>query len=205
MLLKIETHEVYNEWDNKKQAYAVKVEDQSEVWIDPERVSRIRFKTTFDGYAEIRCGTERFQVTEAEARRIIDQINNQTPAPAAPAPAPLHKTVEILSMTRDRTKNSGSPFWRCGTSEGFTVNVFKHDDPLKDNFNLFDHAGYAPEMINMNYGDTITWTRDKITVEIEQNGAFWNVVRVLQRADGALPDEPEPDDDDTPTPESDGE
>jgi hypothetical protein len=120
-----------------------------------------------------------------------------TPAAPTPSPEPVVMRTNLLSMTRDRTKNSGSPFWRCGTEEGFMVNVFKHDDPLKDSFHLFDHAGYAPEMLNMSYGDTINWTLNSIYIEIQQNGNFWNVVRVFDRPPGAMPDEPEQADDES--------
>lgn len=195
MLIKIEQVDAYNEWDSGKQEYRVSIEGRWEAWINPERITRVNFKVAFEGIAEIRCANERLQVTVAEANRIIDHIN-QTPAPAAPAPvaAPKTMTTKLLSMTRDETKNSRSPFWRCGTSEGFTVNVFKHDDPLKDNFKLFEAARYGPEMLAMNYGDTITWTRNPIAVDLVQNGQFWNVTFVTFRADGVLPDEPEPDD-----------
>lgn len=203
MLIRIKKLELQPKWADDDTTLTVGSEIRA--YINPARISAILFAPDgFEGVACIQCDGNEHWVYEADADALVEHIN-QTPAPAAPASAPLHKAVEILSMTRDRTKNSGSPMWRCGTSEGFTVNVFQHDDPLKDTFNLFDHAGYAPEMVNMNYGDTITWTRDSISVEIQQNGAFWNVVRVLDREPDALPDEPEPDDDEAPEPEGEGE
>lgn len=185
--LKIGTHR-YSDvpWEQFEQG-------RIEMHINPERIDFLEIEPDgLPGYARLHIGTRRAILSIADAQRVIATVNQTA---AAPAQAPKYMTTELLSMTRDETKNSRSPFWRCGTQAGFTVNVFKHDDPLKDNFNLFDAAGYAPEMMAMSYGDTITWTRDSITVELLQNGSFWNVVRVLARHEGALPDEPEPDDD----------
>lgn len=135
---------------------------------------------------------------------IIDSAGLQellaTTAPAtAPAPAAAPKTTsaKITAMTRDQTKNSGSPMWRCATEAGFMVNVFKHDDQLKDTFHLLWQAGYGGIMEAMNLGDTITWTRDPVAVELVQNGSFWNVAAVALRPDAAMPDEPEPDEQDS--------
>lgn len=132
---------------------------------------------------------------ETMERHLAGEAEQSAAATSSAAAAPKTNAAKLVSMTRDETKNSRSPFWRCGTSAGFMVNVFKHDDPLKDNFNLFDAAGYAPEMLAMSYGDNITWTRDAIAVELVANGAFWNVVKVENRDMGAMPDEPEPEDD----------
>lgn len=195
MLLKIheillgESHSAKTNWEPFEQA-------REELYINPDRVSWLKMPTGTAKYAILRLDTRQMTISPEDGQRILD---HHSPAPAAPTPAsgPMMKTTEILSMTRDETRSSRSPMWRCGTQAGFTVNVFKHDDPLKDTFGLFDAAGYAPEMLAMNYGDTITWTRDSITVELLQNGSFWNVSKVLKRPDLAFPDEPEPEDDDT--------
>lgn len=75
MLIKIEQVDAYNEWDSSKQEYRVSIEGRWEAWINPERITRVSFKVAFEGFAEIKCGTERLQVTIDEARRIIDHIN----------------------------------------------------------------------------------------------------------------------------------
>jgi len=167
-------------------------------YLNPTHLRAVLFSDD-EGFAILEMsGGQSYTTTCEEARRIIAAINETPAAPLAAGNGftlpPKHTTAEIVSMTRDETKNSRSPFWRCGTKAGFMVNVFQHDDPLKNNFSLFEEAGFGPEMSAMSYGDNITWTRDSITVELEENGKFWNVVRVLKR-DGEMPDESE---DDTP-------
>ena len=134
----------------------------------------------------------------AEASKAFWQVmKGETASAVTPsAPAPKTTSATIIGMTRDMTKNSGSPFWRCSTSKGFMVNVFKHDDPLKDNFSLFELAGYGPEMLAMEYGSSINWINHPIRVELVQNGSFWNVVSVTVRPEGAIPDPQEPDEPD---------
>lgn len=103
------------------------------------------------------------------------------------------KSVEIVSMTRDHTEKSRSPFWRCFTSEGISVNVFKHDDELKDNFHLFVDAGYGLIMMAMEYGETLNWTQDPVLCDVVAQGRYWNVVVVTACADTPKPDTPESD------------
>lgn len=190
MLIRITKLEMQPAWAKDDAGLAVAREIRA--YINPERVSGILFAPDgFEGFACIQCDANEHWVYEQDADKLVEHIN-QTPAPAAPAPAPKMTAARLVSMTRDETKNSRSPMWRCGTEAGFMVNVFKHDDPLKDTFQPFFEAGYDVEMLSMNYGDTLTWTRDPIDVELVQNGSFWNVVKVDKRPAGALPDEPEP-------------
>jgi hypothetical protein len=169
-----------------------------EMHINPDKVLFVKLPDSDVELARLRIEAFETWISIEDARLVIDACN-QTPAAAAPRPdvAPLLVPARLVAMTRDETKNSQSPMWRCATEAGFMVNVFKHTDPLKDTFHLFDEAGYAPEMLAMEYNDTLTWTRDYIAVELVQNGRYWNVVKVLKRIDGHMPDEPEPDDDES--------
>lgn len=167
----------------------------TELWADITQVEQIKFfKGDDDIEARIKMASgDFFECSATEGRELLALINNAA-APVA-APAPKTTDVAIISMTRDQTKNSGSPMWRCGTDRGFMVNVFRHDDPLKDAFNLFNVADYGEPMSVMMYGETINWTKHPIKVSLVQNGSFWNVVSVVQRPEDAEPDPPPEDDD----------
>lgn len=168
------------------------IQSRHELHINPDRVVFVRMPTDTETMARVRVDNFETWVSAEDARLIIDQ-SNKTPAPAA-APAPKNASTTITAMTRDITK-SGGVMWRCATEKGFMVNVFAHDDPLKDTFALFVAAGYAGPMSAMRHGDTINWTVSPVAVELVQNGAFWNVVTVCDRPEGAMPDADQPEGD----------
>lgn len=109
-----------------------------------------------------------------------------------PATAP-GKPAEIVQMQAGRTKNSASPMWRCVCSDGTKVNVFRHTDPEKNNFSLFEGAGYAPEMEQLKDGATLTWKTHPVRVTLHKPGDFWEVVQVQPRPENAQPDPVLPD------------
>lgn len=134
---------------------------------------------------------------KVEMANVVRAIHYQLQEIMNTLPPDRTTSMEITAMTRDATKNSGSPFWRCATSTGIMVNVFQHDDPLKDTFHLFDEAGFAAPMIAMKYGQTIGWQANPLTVDCIPNGNFWNVVSVVVRR---VDQNPDPDDDNEPEP-----
>jgi hypothetical protein len=102
-----------------------------------------------------------------------------------------YRQVSIVKMTRGETRSSASPLWRCLTADGLMVNVFKHADPLKDNFLLFVDAGYASEMEKMQIGDELIWTTHPVRCVVQADGGWWRIADVETRARGAYPDPPE--------------
>jgi DNA polymerase III epsilon subunit-like protein len=104
---------------------------------------------------------------------------------------PIEITVshQIVSMTRGSTKNSSSPMWRCLTADGERVNIFKHADPAKNTFALFEAAGYAPALDAMVDGEERTWKQNPIFVTLARDGQWWNVIAVLP-AVSPVPDPP---------------
>lgn len=94
----------------------------------------------------------------------------------------------ITFVRRDVTKTSGSPLWRCSTSDGRSVNIFKHEDPAKDNFHLFETAGYADALLALDVGDSQNWQGFPIYVSLGMDGRFWNVLTVEKRLERAVPD-----------------
>lgn len=100
---------------------------------------------------------------------------------------PAH--AEIVFVRRDVTQRSASPLYRCATQDGRTVNIFQHSDPAKDNFHLFEQAGYADALLSLKeIGDSQNWGAWPIAVTVVFDGRFWNIQGVTQRPDGAVPD-----------------
>jgi DNA polymerase-3 subunit epsilon len=85
---------------------------------------------------------------------------------------------KIVRMERGETSNSKSPMWRCIDEDGDRVNVFKHSDPAKDSFKLFDEAGYGSMMELMKLGDVLTWNQYPIAVHMQKKGDWWNITHV---------------------------
>src|SRR5689334_6817829 len=100
------------------------------------------------------------------------------------------ETLHIVSMTRDVTRNSNSPMWRCETRERRTVNIFQHTDVNRDTFHLFEQAGYAAELSACEMGIPVYWQQFPIEIGVTPSGQFWNIVEVAARPDGAIPDDP---------------
>lgn len=94
----------------------------------------------------------------------------------------------IVSMTAGTTKGSGSPMWRCVTSDGERVNVFKHNDPQKDSSSLFIDAGYFNNMESMVPNQELTWKNCPIPVVMIKNGQWWEIIAVGKRPVLAEPD-----------------
>ncbi len=93
----------------------------------------------------------------------------------------------ITSMERSATNNSRSPMWRCQTANGERVNIFKHDDPEKNNFALFEAAGYGELMLPMEDGDELYWHGSGLPVRMRRMGKWWEIVAVEPR-NGRVPD-----------------
>ena len=98
-------------------------------------------------------------------------------------------THRITSMSRGSTRNSSSPMWRCVTSDGERVNIFKHVDPVKNSYALFANAGYAAVLDAMVDGEERTWKQRPIGVTLIKDGQWWNVLAVQPSAD-VEPDPP---------------
>lgn len=99
------------------------------------------------------------------------------------------KAAEIIQMEAARTKNSGSPMWRCFTQDGTKVNIFKHSDPEKNAaYLLFEKAGYAPEMLALQDGQSIHWTIHPIQVQLAKVDGWWTIEGVTPRDVLAMPD-----------------
>lgn len=118
---------------------------------------------------------------------VLDDKSDEKPAQPEPI-APNRVTSHIVSMERAETKSSKSPMWRCLTIAGDRVNVFKHSDPVKDTFHLFNDAGYGALMEAMQLGETITWNERPVLVRTVKKGDWWEIVEVTQRGDDAQPD-----------------
>jgi DNA polymerase III epsilon subunit family exonuclease len=94
--------------------------------------------------------------------------------------------LRIISMKRSATKNSGSPMWFCETLEGEKVNIFSHQDPLKNTFRHFED--YHPEMIGMSLGDVLSWRTHPICIRAWKKGQYWEITGADKRPPGAAPD-----------------
>lgn len=166
------------------------------LYVKPEQVDVVVIQD--DGLAFIYAGGSDFKTDKDEAEKLIEQINKSAATnqrithDQAPNPAPRILQTKLLAMTRDLTSWNKSPYWRCATAEGFMVNVFKNDDPLKDTFQLLALAGYGDVMDGLEYGQTINWTQHPIEVqlveEVTVKGRFWKVTEVKKRADDAMHD-----------------
>lgn len=171
----------------------IQINDQPEIWVNTELLTGIGFVDDA-AYVYVVGNPNGFRSTPEQARALMARMNNQAAAQVIThdqAPTTTI-TTKLLAMTRDTTK-SGGTMWRCSTERGFMVNVFQHDDPLKDSFTLFVTAGYGPDMTTLEPGETLNWLQHPVQVELRASGAFWNVVTVTTRPADALPDAPEAD------------
>lgn len=97
----------------------------------------------------------------------------------------------IIRIERDETANSKSPMWRCVCNDGDRVNIFKHTDPAKNTFALFDAAGYGATLVAMDVKAIAHWKTTPITVTLVKQSPeakFWDVAAVAPIVDGAGPD-----------------
>lgn len=104
----------------------------------------------------------------------------------------MNVTHKIISMERSETKNSNSPMWRCTTESGDKVNVFLHNDPVKNTFAFFASAGYAEDMKVLPLNARLIWRTHPIAVELKRSpdGKWWDFVAVAPKPAGACPDVP---------------
>lgn len=96
-------------------------------------------------------------------------------------------THEIVRIERGATKNSGSPMYKCTTGDGQVVNVFQHELPERNTFDLMLQAGYARFSL-MALGDVQRWTAHPIRVQLIKDGAWWKLAAVEPRAKDAEAD-----------------
>lgn len=90
-------------------------------------------------------------------------------------------THEIVRIERGATKGSGSPMWKCLTSDGQNVNVFKHALPERNTFELLVQAGYV-DLIEMAVGDVQRWRHNyPIKVQLVKDGDWWKLAAVEPR------------------------
>ena len=82
----------------------------------------------------------------------------------------------ITTIQRDQTKNNARPMWRCKTDTGEKVNIFLNvDEPAKDNFHLFEQAGWAHVLNGISlYGEIDS----SIVVAMRKEGQWWEIVTV---------------------------
>lgn len=102
----------------------------------------------------------------------------------------MNTIQHIIRMERGETSNSSSPMWRCQTSEGERVNIFKHTDPVKNNFRLFDAAGYGADLIAMELNESLNWNTFPIAVDLTKadGSKWWEIAAVHPRPAGSIPD-----------------
>ncbi len=98
------------------------------------------------------------------------------------------KEVRITRITGRATKENGHLYWNCLTEEGDRVNVFRSDDPTRDSFHLFLDAGYAPELVSMDIGSILNWSKTPIRAYLDLSGKWATINSVVPRPDGAAPD-----------------
>lgn len=86
---------------------------------------------------------------------------------------------EIIKIERTAAK-SGSPMWRCRTSDDQSVNVFQHDNPERNTVALIVGAGYAT-ISNMGIGEVQRWNTYPIRVQLVKDGEWWKLAAVEPR------------------------
>lgn len=96
-------------------------------------------------------------------------------------------THEIIRIERGATKGSGSPMWRCVTSDAQTVNVFQHENPERDTFGLLLMAGYAG-FVELELGEVQYWRNYPIKVALVKEGQWWKLAAVEPRPKDAEAD-----------------
>jgi hypothetical protein len=97
-------------------------------------------------------------------------------------------TNYITYVERGETSNSKSPMWRCTCADGERVNIFKHEDPQKNSYALFEAAGYGELLMSLAVNDFQTWEYTPIEVQMKKIGKWWEIIFVSHRPNGALPD-----------------
>lgn len=111
----------------------------------------------------------------------------ESPAPVTPKPGTSQvepppterKVAQIIEVTADKTKNSGSPMWRCLCSDNTRVNIFQHQNPAIDNFEMFKSSGYGSILEAMPVGTTLRFTLQPIQVDLRKDMKWWEIVGVV--------------------------
>lgn len=82
----------------------------------------------------------------------------------------------IATIERGETTTNQRPMWRCKTDDGKKVNIFLNtDEKEKDNFHLFEAAGWGEKLQEMALYSTID---QDIQIAMKKVGHFWEVVLV---------------------------
>jgi len=107
--------------------------------------------------------------------KLLDTIRQIT-APEAP------KTLHIVRVERGESSGSKSPKWTCDLLEGGKLWVFQHSDPARNNFPLFEDAGYGI-LTGMRVGEHFDCYETPIEITAEKEGNFWRVLTVAPKTD----------------------
>lgn len=97
-------------------------------------------------------------------------------------------THEIIRIERGATKGSGSPMYKCLTSDNQMVNIFQHELPERNTFDLMVQAGYAGFTL-LELGEVQYWHDHPIQVELVKEGQWWKLAAVEPRPKLAEADE----------------
>jgi hypothetical protein len=131
----------------------------------------------------LRCGGETYNLTDKEGLAILAELQGETKPQAALDDLVL---TTLVSAQGDETFTNRRLFWRCKTDDGEQVNVFRNEDePAKDNFHLFEQAGYGNDLdaIALHQFEDIS-----IQIAMKKNGRFWEVVKVRTKPESDMPD-----------------
>lgn len=117
------------------------------------------------------------QIEEAASmlNKLLDTIRQIT-APEAP------ETLRIVRVERGESSGSRSPKWTCDLAEGGKLWVFQHSDPARNNFPLFEDAGYGI-LTGMRVGEHFECYETPIEIIAEKEGNFWRVLSVVPKTD----------------------
>ena len=91
----------------------------------------------------VRVSGADYKVSPEAAKALLDEVQGNKPQ------VELDSLVlrTIISLERGETANNARPMWRCLTDEGEKVNIFlNEDDEEKDNFHLFEQAGWGAKL-----------------------------------------------------------
>lgn len=106
-------------------------------------------------------------------RNPIDTIRQQLTPHEITVTTPPLKKLKINRINRRLTRNSNSSYWQLYDDEtNQQVNVFKHNDPVKDNFHIVVAAGYANLFNNLIVDQERSFI-PPVTVTVTNDGE-WN-------------------------------
>lgn len=145
-----------------------------EYWIVPESIISLEI-TSLD----VRGIMTKINVFGGNSH-LVDQTPEQILALMNGKPsAPLDELQMVLvtEITRGETRNSGSPMWRCETDDdSIRFNIFQHSDPVKNNYALFQAAGWSRLLDRINLYEDVT--EYGLIVALKKSGQWWEVVKV---------------------------